>query len=417
MKILFLSQLVPYPPDSGPKVRSYYTLRHLAQRNEVTLLAFSRSDDMPELIEHLNSLCHAVYTIPITRSTVKDGIDFMMSVLQKQSFIIRRDEVPEMKSKVEELVKKTHFDFFHADQLWMAQYAIWAKKAAWGTRLLLDEHNACYQIFQRLADEEQNPFKKIAYRREWPALKRYEAWACRQFDHLVTVTNQDRKTLESLVNTTYHISEPLNFQVIPICVDTEILQMVEPAPNATEVLHMGTMFWMPNVEGVAWFIERVWPLVKKRVPKARFSVVGKRPPEKLHQLAESDESIKIHGYAADPMPYLQNCAAFIVPLRSGSGMRVKIVEAWARGLPIVSTTVGAEGLEYANNENILIADGEENFAEAVVRLLSDPDLNQKLRENGRRWVERKYDWRRVYQDWDKIYQKSQDLLSPDMKAK
>jgi len=417
MKILFLSQLVPYPPDSGPKVRSYFTLRHLAKQNEVTLLAFSRPDDSPASIEHLRSFCRAVHTIPINRSTARDGLEFLLSVLQKQSFIIRRDEVPAMKSKVEELTKNTHFDFIHADQLWMAQYAIGAKEAARGPRLLLDEHNACYQIFQRLADEEQNPLKRMIYRREWPALKRYEAWACRQFDQLVTVTNQDRKTLESLVHETYPNSETLDIQVIPICVDTEILQMVTPNPDASDVLHMGTMFWMPNVEGVAWFIERVWPLLKKRVPTASFSVVGKRPPDKLHQLAENDETIQIHGYAADPTPYLQKCAAFIVPLRSGSGMRVKIVEAWARGLPIVSTTVGAEGLAYIDGENILIADEEEIFAETVGRLLSDLDLNQKLRENGRRWVEQKYDWRRVYQDWDTVYQKAQGIRASSMITK
>ena len=417
MKILFLSQLVPYPPDSGPKVRSYFTLRHLAQQNEVTLLAFSRPDDPPESIEHLSSFCHAVHTVPIIRSTARDGIEFGMSLLRKQSFIIQRDQTPEMKSKIEALLKNTRFDFIHADQLWMAQYAIEAKEPGRGARILLDEHNACYQIFQRLADEEQNPLKRMIYRREWPALKRYEAWACRQFDHLVTVTHQDKKTLETLVQAADNTSKPIHAQVIPICVDTENLQMVEPAPEATDVLHMGTMFWMPNVEGVAWFIEKVWPLLKQRVPEASFSVVGKRPPDKLRQLAENDPSIKIHGYAPDPMPYLQKCAAFIVPLRSGSGMRVKIVEAWARGLPIVSTTVGAEGLEYTDGINILVADGEENFAEAVGRLLIDQELNQQLRSNGRRWVETKYDWRQVYQEWDRIYKDTQDSRPPLMLEK
>jgi len=412
MKILFLSQLVPYPPDSGPKVRSYATLRHLAQQNEVTLLAFSRPDDSPESIEHLKTFCHAVHTVPIIRSTVRDGIEFGMSLLRNQSFIIQRDQTPEMKSKVEALLQNTRFDMIHADQLWMAQYAIEAKEHAPGVRILLDEHNACYQIFQRLADEEQNPLKRMIYRREWPALKRYEAWACRQFDHLVTVTDQDKKTLEALVQESNQYSEPIHAQVIPICVDTEILQMVEPVPDASDVLHLGTMFWMPNVEGVAWFIEKVWPLLKRSLPKASFSVVGKRPPDKLRQLAESDPSIQIHGYAPDPMPYLQKCAAFIVPLRSGSGMRVKIVEAWARGLPIVSTTVGAEGLKYMDGENILIADGEENFAKAVERLLSDQELNHKLRSNGRRWVEQQYNWRRVYQDWNHIYRDTHDSLPP-----
>ncbi len=185
---------------------------------------------------------------------------------------------------------------------------------------------------------------------------------------------------------------------------------MEPQPGSLEVLHLGTMFWLPNVEGVEWFIREVWSLVRRAVPGANFTIAGKRPAESLLRLAEADPSIHTTGYVADPRPYLERCAAFIVPLHSGSGMRVKIVESWARGLPIVSTTVGVEGLQIQDGENILIADSPQAFAEAVCRLLSDGALNRRLRANGRIWAEERYDWQNIYPLWDAIYQ-----VAPEMR--
>lgn len=402
-RILFLSQLIPYPPDSGPKVRSYFVLRHLAQDHAVTLIAFSRPDDSPEAVAHLKSFCESVHTVPMERSPLRDLRHLIESLLSNRSFIIRRDTVHEMQALVDRELQRLSYDFVHADQLWMAQYALRPRRNQPKPALILDEHNACYQIFQRLAQGERNPAKKIVLEREWRALRKYEAWACSQFDQVVTVTDEDRGTLSSLTKKFHPNQKPPDFSVIPICVDTELQQPIQPIPGTKNVLHMGTMFWMPNVEGVAWFIREVWGLVKQEIPEASFTIVGKRPPADLQRMADQDPSIRITGYVADPLPYLQDCAAFIVPLHSGSGMRVKIVESWARGLPMISTRIGAEGLQYEENENILIADSPAAFAKATVRLLQDDALNQKLRRRGREWVEQAYDWRKMYAAWETVY--------------
>jgi glycosyltransferase involved in cell wall biosynthesis len=136
------------------------------------------------------------------------------------------------------------------------------------------------------------------------------------------------------------------------------------------------------------------------------TILGKNPAEEIRALAQNNglgTTIQVTGYVADPQPYLEAAGVFIVPLFSGSGMRVKIVDAWRWGLPVVSTTIGAEGIEYRDGENILIADTAEDFARAVVRVLSEPELAKGLRRNGRRWVEEHYDWRKVYPAWDAIY--------------
>ena len=429
MRILYLCQLVPYPPDAGPKVRAYYTLRYLAQRHEVTLVAFTRPDDQAEALERLRTFCAQVYTAPIRRSAWRNSRDLLSSLAAGDSFIIRRDFAAEMASKVDRLLEGGDFDAVHADQLWMAQYALRAKRRpATGSKLqtILDEHNACFQIFQRLAQEESNPLKQALLEREWRRLMDFEARALGQFDRVVTVTDEDRKTLQGLLERSITagklvpsiqspISEdqPPHFSTIPICVDTEEIQPVRPKTGARDVLHLGTMFWQPNVEGVVWFAREVWPKVREAVPGATFTIAGKNPPGEVRELqamsgprsanSAREPDIRVTGYVADPQPYLEEAGVFIVPLFSGSGMRVKIVDAWRWGLPVVSTRIGAEGIRYIDGENILIAEDAEGFAEAVRRVLTDGELAQRLRSNGRRWVEEHYDWRKVYSAWDEIY--------------
>jgi glycosyltransferase involved in cell wall biosynthesis len=414
-RVLFLSQLVPYPPDAGAKVRSYFVLRYLSQHYAITLLAFARQDDRPEAIEHLRQYCEQVITVPIRRTKGRDVRMLVASMLGGESFIIRRDSMPEMAEQIERLINSASFDYVHADQLWMAQYGLLAKQLAKDKKpcIVLDEHNACFQIYQRLAEHETNPFKRWLWAREWPALQRFEIEACASFDRVTTVTEEDHRTLQGLVNDIDRnggFEKPARgFNTIPICVDVDAIQPVSPRSSRLNVLHLGTMFWMPNVEGVLWFANKVWPMVRQRFPQATFSVVGKNPPASIRDLASpspqgKDSGIVVSGYVADPQPYLESAAVFVVPLFSAGGMRVKIVDGWRWGLPIVSTTIGAEGIHYRDGENILIADSPEDFSEAVIRVLTDPDLAQRLRCNGRRWVEEHYDWRRVYSAWDAIYE-------------
>ncbi len=423
MHILYLCQIVPYPPDAGPKVRAYYTLRYLAQKHRVTLLAFSRPDDRPEALEHLRQFCTAVHTVPIRRSKRRDVAQMLSSMLSGRSFIIQRDFVKEMAQWVDRLLEGGDVDAVHADQLWMVQYALRIQNLmAKGlkAKLVLDEHNTCFQIVERLADGEGNLLKKLVLEREWRALRRFEAMALGQFDQVVTVTEEDRRTLQALLAATSRrisdrdlLSAPVipKFTTIPICVDTEAFRPVSPQPGARDVLHLGTMFWPPNVEGVIWFARQVWPFVQAAVPEARLIIVGKNPPAEVQALSRETSpgdaarsgGVRVIGYVADPQSYLEQAGVFIVPLFAGSGMRVKIVDGWRWGLPVVSTTIGAEGIRYRDGENILIADGPEAFAAAVVRVFDETDLNHRLRENGRRWVEEHYDWQRVYPAWDDVY--------------
>ena len=410
-QILFLTQVLPYPLNTGAKIRAYYVLRHLAKRHDVTLVSFVREDDDPGFVEHLETFCRAVHPVPMKRSPWRDLRASALAGLTGRSVIILRDRIGEMRATVKRLVGAERFAVVHADQTAMVQYALLARARARGEpRIVLDAHNALYRVPRRMARHESNPIKRLLLKREARALARYEADAYRRFDQVVFVTEQDRQALAALAALTAQSNgadpgKALDASVIPICVDPDTKPLVQRVGSPEAVTHLGTMFWPPNVEGTLWFACQVFPRVLEQAPDARLLVVGKDPPREVRALPMRVRSVQVTGYVPDPKPYLAETAVFIVPLRAGGGMRVKIVDAWCWGVPIVATSIGAEGIDLRDEENILIADEPQAMADAVVRVLRDPALGRRLRQNGRRWVEERYHWRRVYPRWDEVYEK------------
>ena len=399
-RILFLTELLPYPLVSGAKIRAYYVLRHLARKHQVTLLSFVRDDDRHEDVAHLEGFLERVYTVPMRRSMLHNVRAGLVNLVTGRPAIIAREENGAMRRQVEQLLATGSFDIVHADQIPMAQFGLLGAGPGRGIGRLLDEHNATFQILERLASYEPSLWKRALLRREASAFARYEAAVCRRFDHVVFVTNEDQQTMLARIG---QGSRDSCTSVIPICVDAQGVSPVPPVAAPDRVTILGTMFWPPNVEGLDWFWQNVWPQVRAWVPQARLTCIGKRPPERILALNQ-EPNVEILGYVPDLAPYLAETAVLVVPLHSAGGMRVKILDAWCWGVPVVSTTIGAEGIAARNGENILIADSPEAFASAVVQVLNDKQLGGRLRAAGRRWVEEQYDWRRVYGAWDEVYE-------------
>ncbi len=390
MRVLFLTQVLPYPPDSGPKVKTWHVLKYLSTRHDVTLVSFVRGDQRAA-VDHLRRHLRAVYTAPMVRSPAHDALALVRSFLSGQPWMMLRDDRTAMRRLVDRLAEKEEFDIVHADQLNMAQYA----HRVPGTSRVLDEHNALWLLYRRLAATMPVGPQKWLLERDWRLLKRYEGQMVRSFDAVLAVSNEDRAALLEAAGAKREIV------VVPIAIDTVETRPLERVPGANHVLHLGTMFWPPNVDGVLWFIRHVWPLVRQRHPDATFDVVGSRPPPRLKAL--SGERVNVTGYVADPTPYLRRCGAFVVPLRAGGGMRVKILNAMAQGLPVVSTTLGAEGIAVTDKQNILLADAPADFAAAVSRLLDDRELATRLGTAGRRLIETRYDYRHACRPLDEVY--------------
>lgn len=394
MNILFLSQVLPYPLDAGPKVRSYYVLRYLAQFHDITLVAFTRATDSAESVAHLASFCRVVRTVPLERSRVQDLRYLVSSFFQGRPFLIARDDLRSMDNILRAETNGRSFDCVHADQLAMAHYALRLPRL----KRVLDQHNAVWTIIARLAETEPSVAKRLVMQREARLLRRHEAETCAQFDRIVTVTEQDR---QALAFPTHPPRSPL--EIIPICIDPFIITPIPFGLHARDVVCVGGMFYPPNVDGMVWFAHRVLPLVWRESPETKFYIVGARPDPQLVALGKSDPRIIVTGYVENTNEYLERAAAFVVPLRAGGGMRVKILDAWARGVPMVSTTIGAEGIEIAEGENILIADTPDEFSRRVLRMIQDRAFAREVVESGYRWVKTRYAWQTVYKAWDSVY--------------
>jgi len=267
-------------------------------------------------------------------------------------------------------------------------------------KLVLDQHNAVFQIPKRLSEGEGNPVKKLLLSQEAKKLVSYETRCCADFDQVVWVTQEDWKALEEANLNGFKAQAP---KVIPICLEPVANPPTWKPERANRVTFVGGMHWPPNAQGVEWFVRDVWPRVRERVGESRLTIIGKFPPKSIRSAAGLGDSIEILGYVPSLADYLSQTAVFIVPLHSGGGMRVKILEAWRWGLPVVSTTIGAEGLEVSSGENLILADSSEGFAVAVSEVLTCAELANRLSKNGRATLAKSYDWQKAYPAWDEVY--------------
>jgi len=401
MNILFLTQVLPYPLNAGPKIRAYYVLRHLHEAgHKVTLISFVRDDDQPEYLQHLRQFCLKIHTVRMRRSRLRDGLMLTKALLSGQPFLVARDWIPEMVQTVRSVVGSAKpFDAVHSDQLWMAPYALLARD--WGSKravpmTVLDQHNAVFNIPRRLADSEKNVLKRKLLELEASRMEKYEKIICGRFDKVVWVTEEDRRALFS------DRSElPSAEAVIPIAVEVQPHESSDRSGKIRRITFMGGLHWPPNRNGILWFRQQIWPLIRKHVPEVILTIIGRDPVAELN--SETDNSIEVTGYLPDPSSRLSETAVFIVPLQAGGGMRVKILDAWARNLPVVSTRIGAEGIQTRHRENICLEDTADGFASSVIDIVKDSGLAARLAAEGRKTLEALYDWRTAYRAWDKIY--------------
>jgi glycosyltransferase involved in cell wall biosynthesis len=240
-------------------------------------------------------------------------------------------------------------------------------------------------------------------RQQWKKMTAFERAMCRRFDSVVTVSAEDREIIRRDYGAT-HVYD------VPSGVDVGFFRpsgTVTSHPNS--LVFTGSMDWLPNGDGIRYFTEQIFPLIKNRIPDVRLVIVGRNPNSHLLEVAKHDSSITVTGRVEDVRPYMERAAAFIVPLRIGSGTRLKIFEAMAMEKPIISTTIGAEGLPVVHNRDLLLADTPETFAQEVVRVLSDGDLARRLGQQAAEHVRREFDWRRAAEDFSNFCERAIEL--------
>lgn len=422
MHILFLTQIIPYPPDAGPKVKTWYVLRYLASRgHRVTLASFVRQEE--EHVLALKEVCQEVYTVPIRRSRLVDAGYWLRSHFTGRPFLIERDDLQEMRNVVGKLLKTQTIDVIHADQLTMTQFCLpeYIHEVFGGVNnnhglqrkyqierpfLIFDAHNAVWTILERMS-ENVPWYMKPFTTKETKKVKQYEGEVVAEFDHTLAVTEIDRISLQDAANSVSNEKLPRDkaVSVVPIAVDTNEIKPVQLIDPSYSILTLGSLHYPPNADGIRWFFQEVFPIVQEYFPKARLTIIGKNPPHDFIRFADKNsEFVTVTGYVSDLEPYLQHAAVLAIPVRVGGGMRVRILEALAYGEAVVTTTVGLEGIDAKPGKEVLVADSPLDFAGAVIKLLEDFELRKELARNGRRLVERSYDWRVVFKRIDDIYQ-------------
>ncbi|MDX1379179.1 MAG: glycosyltransferase, partial [Anaerolineales bacterium] len=290
--ILFLTQIVPFPPDAGPKVKTYHVIRALVdQGHSVTLVSFVR----PEEVQHISALqeiCEAVHAVPIHRSRLADVGFMIRSYLTRRPFLIERDDLRPMQDMVNKLVQGDDFQFIHADQLTMVQFGLRGASAFPDKKpkVIFDAHNAVWTIVERMKDTAHWLLKPILAV-EANRVKKYEGELLQSVDHVLAVTDIDQNLLENAMHFSkgYKNNRVSPITVIPIAVDTESLQPVNRKAGSMNIVTLGTLHYPPNADGIRWFFNEVFPIVQKRVPNATLTIIGKNPPQDFLDLAESNQ--------------------------------------------------------------------------------------------------------------------------------
>ncbi len=375
MNILFLHKQILFPHDTGGKIRALNIMRHLPKWHRVTYVCNIRPGeeryvcDMKALGLHLE----AVPGETSRRGGLRFAAGLFANLLSSRPFSVNRNYDPMVRKRVGELLSSQHFDVLICDCVQMARH-VFGQRAAVN---ILFQHNVEAQILERHAAS--SSWKRRWYmKRDWKKMKRFESECGRQFEAVIAVSDADRKKFESDYGWTH-------VDVIDTAVDTDFFSKNSGEPAPDRVVFVGSMDWLPNQDGVRWFINEVWPQVKTKRPSARFQVVGRNPPPAIKARGQV-AGVEIVGSVPDVRPFLKEASVCIVPLLVGGGTRLKIFEAMATGRAIVSTAVGAEGLPVRPGEHYLLANGAADFAGAVVRVLQEPDLRSRLESTACQFV-------------------------------
>jgi glycosyltransferase involved in cell wall biosynthesis len=401
MKILFLTLIVPYPPDAGPRIKTWHVLRYLSENGySITLLTFVRKEE-EKYLPYLHQICERVIAIPIQRSKIRDVLALSKSLLGGSPFLIERDSRPAMTKTAKELLQKELFDVIHIDQVNMAQFILDNNGHHTSSKTIFDAHNATWLILERMRTTAPALMKPIIAL-EAKKLRNYENQLVQKVDHVLTVTENDRQLL---IENPDDENLKSKFHVIPIAVNTLELRPVERKEGSNQILTIGSLNYPPNADGIRWFLRDIFPEIKRQKPEAALTIIGKNPPKDFFTLASPfGDAIQITGYVEDLTPYLEKSALMVVPVLAGGGMRVRILEAFSRGIPVVTTSIGLEGIAAENGRDVIVEDDPIEFANAVVALLDNPAEQRRLAYNARDLVTTLYDWKAVLQELDKVYQ-------------
>ena len=371
-----------WPATSGGRVRSLQTLSRLSMRHQVTVVTTHGPGDDPTGLVRQLPYCRRIVSIPYAAPKFGSAAFYRAvaaSWFSPYPVDLWKWRHRAMREEVRKLLDEEAID------LCVADFLVAMPNLPRGTRVpvVLFQHNVEYLIWRRLATLERGAARKALLEIEWRKLRRREAAACSSVDLTIAVSEPDRRALSDL-------ARGARITAVPTGVDTVYFAPGGRPEVSARLVFTGSMDWHPNEDAVLYFSETILPRIRAQIPEVSFTVVGRNPGPRLERLTRL--GVTVTGSVPDVRPFVDEAALYVVPLRAGSGTRLKIFEAMAMAKAVVSTTIGAEGLAVTSGREIVIADDPDEFAHAVTSLLRDPDTRQRLGHAGRELVESAYAW-------------------------
>jgi sugar transferase (PEP-CTERM/EpsH1 system associated) len=391
VEILLVTGNLPSPPTDGWKIRVFSLIRHLAERHRVSIASFIRTTEDRQAIEQLRPYCAEVQVL--ARPSQYSPWKLALGLVGHTPFPIVNYRDDRMMRLVRAMIRRRRFDVIQAESIHMAQYCL-----GLGPMTVLDLHNIESELMARYAEQEPNLLKAFYGRITARKLAVYERRICPQFSHCLTCSDEDRRLLHertgmaaaTVIPNGVELDEPAAF----------------PEPDAGNsalptCVFVGRMDYHANVDGVRWFCRDILPRIRAVRP-VRFQIIGGYPSPEVRRLAVPNQ-VEVLGFVPHVRPYLQAADVVVVPLRVGGGTRLKILEAMAMGKGVVSTSVGAEGIQAVEGAGIMRADDPTAFANQVIGLLDDPQRRAEVGMAGKQLVRARYSWGRIAQDLERVY--------------
>lgn len=386
MRILQLSNKAPYPANDGSSIAIYNLAEGLADNEvELHLLTintkkhFKPDDQVPQAFKEKTHYC-SVYQN--TDTSLKGALTNLFS---SQSYFVSRFFFKAFEDRLIRKLNEQQFDLVQLEGVFLASYIPVIRQHS-KAKIVIRAHNLEHQIWERHLDSEQNLFKKYYLKLQNKRLMHFELDAFAKADAIVTITDEDKKNILHLVPQ----------QAVYTCLTGINLSEYRPVLHPTlpdTLFHFASMDWMPNEEAVSWLLEQVWPQVVMKVPAAKLVLAGKSMPEKFLRL--NSDNLKVTERVNSSSEFYNTYDIMLVPLWSGSGLRIKLVEGLAYGKAIITTSIGAEGIAYTNHKDLIVADSVAAFTEAIVSLLNDPAKKQGLQDHARQLAEQCFDYKHI----------------------
>ncbi len=384
--ILFLSLRLPYPPFSGGKIKSWKLVEFLGRHYDLTVGSILKEDD-EEFLDDFTSKAQLCDFFTETVYTTRSAKNLIKSFIRRMPLNLFRTYSRHFADTVRDRAKD--FDMILIDHYEVFQYIPDSYKGV----IVLHEHNAEYVMWEGFARAGINPLERMVCYLESQRVRRYEAQACGRADLVFAAPNDIDKLAEigvdrSKCKVTYHLGDDTQLELPSLRFDD----------TEKALLNVGSLTWEANIDGLLWFIKNTWPLLKKQHSDLKFYIVGKNPDLRLIKAVRDEPDIILTGFVEDLESLYRRCRVFVAPLRFGSGIKVKVLNAMCRGIPAVTTSVGTEGLSAENMKHLAIADSSKMMAKAIDLLLIDRNRWESLESNSRELIYKHYTWKRLFKE-------------------